>query len=251
MRFDGQVVLVTGASSGIGLSCAQRLLALGASVALVDCNPPSPELVEQLAATARIELVSADVGGAGEMERAVSRVVQRFGRLDAAINCAGIKGDLGPLVDQHDDALDALYAVNMRGIFLAMKYQLRQMMRARSGAIVNVSSIFGLRSAIDFSLYSATKHGVIGLTKGAALEVAGSGIRVNAVAPGPVATPFLGHDLSEAERFGPVVPMHRFADADEIAAAALWLCCSEASFVTGEVLSVDGGLSAQSKQGRP
>jgi NAD(P)-dependent dehydrogenase (short-subunit alcohol dehydrogenase family) len=238
MNFTGKTVLVTGASSGIGHSCAKRLLADQAFVILVD-RTQGPLSAEKSTLT-----VCGDVGAPGVMREAVERGCDRFGRLDAAINCAGIKGMLVPLIEQQDDALDDLYAVNVRGVFLAMKYELRRMMAQRAGAIVNVSSIFGLRAARSFALYSATKHAVAGLTKGAALEGAPSGVRVNAVAPGPVNTPFIGRILTESERHSPVTPLSRFAEPDEIANAILWLCSDAASFVTGEILSVDGGLNA-------
>ena len=179
---------------------------------------------------------------------AVALAVERFGGLDVAINSAGVKGDLVPLIEQEDEAFDGLYAVNARGIFLSLKYEMRQMIAQRSGAIVNVSSIFGIRSTQGFSLYSATKHAVAGLTKAAALEGAAFGVRVNAVAPGPVNTPFIGRVLSDAERFAPVAPLGRFAEPEEIAEAIFWLADDKASYVTGAVVPVDGGLSAQGRQ---
>ncbi|HWM67851.1 MAG TPA: SDR family oxidoreductase [Steroidobacteraceae bacterium] len=246
MNFSGKTVLLTGASSGIGLSCTQQLLEANASVILVD-RQPAPLAVSDLhGGPPRILSVTGDVADARIMSEAIERGCERFGRLDAAINCAGLKGLLVPLTEQSDEALDELYAVNVRGVFLAMKYELRRMIPQGRGAIVNVSSIYGLRSAQKFALYSATKHAVVGLTQGAALEVAACGIRINAVAPGPVNTPFLGRQLTERERVSPVTPLSRFAEPAEIAQAILWLCSDAASFVTGQVLSVDGGMSAQS-----
>jgi NAD(P)-dependent dehydrogenase (short-subunit alcohol dehydrogenase family) len=234
-------VLITGAASGIGLACAQRLFKEGANLLLVD---QSIAPVDPGKTTVRIQ---GDVGEVGVMAKAVELAIQHFRGLDVAINCAGVKGDLAPIVEQEDDALDRLFSVNTRGIFLSLKYEMRQMMAQRSGAIVNVSSIFGIRSTSGFGLYSATKHAVAGLTKAAALEGAAFGVRVNAVAPGPVATPFIGRTLSEAERNSPVAPIGRFADPEEIANAILWLVADEASYVTGAILPVDGGLSAEGR----
>jgi NAD(P)-dependent dehydrogenase (short-subunit alcohol dehydrogenase family) len=249
MEFSTKTVLITGASSGIGLCCARRLSQLGASLILVDRTPPASTGGHEEAWTGQTDKtvrVWGDVSVPGVMRRAVEEGREHFGRLDAAINCAGVKGVLGSLIEQADDALDQLYAVNVRGIFLSMKYELHVMAEQRCGSIVNVSSIYGLRSAQGFALYSATKHAVAGMTKGAALEVAGLGIRINAVAPGPVNTPFLDRKLSEAERLSPVTPLCRFAEPEEIANAILWLCSEEASYVTGAIMSVDGGMSAQS-----
>jgi NAD(P)-dependent dehydrogenase (short-subunit alcohol dehydrogenase family) len=249
MGFDKKTVLITGGSSGIGWSCARMLSKAGANVVILDRDKADLDELASIAthASSRDALLG-DVTDPAAVRASVEKACQLGGALDIAINCAGVTGRLLPLVDQDDEALDALFSVNVRGVYLAMKYQLRQMLQTGRGSIVNVASIFGLRSAPNFVLYSATKHAVAGLTKGAALEMAKSGIRVNAVAPGPVNTPFLGRTLSDEERLSsPVTPMFRFAEPDEIARAILWLCSDEASFVTGTVLPVDGGLAAQSR----
>lgn len=243
-HFSGKVVLVTGAGSGIGRSCTRLLLVGGARVVRVD---RSFDLDPMESKDDRVMSVQGDVSAPNVMREAVERCVARYGALDCAINSAGIKGSLVPLIEQEDGALDDLYAVNVRGIFLSMKYELTHMTAQRRGSIVNVSSIMGIRSTPGFSLYSATKHAVVGITKGAALEVAQSGVRVNAVAPGAVDTPFIGRELSEVDRqHSPVCPLYRFASAEEIAHSILWLSSDAASYVTGEILSVDGGLGAQS-----
>ena len=244
-HFRGKTALVTGAGSGIGRSCCQLLLSGGARMVRVDrsfASNPTESMDD------RVLSIRGDVSAPNVMREAVERCVAQFESLDLAINCAGVRGLLVPLIEQEDSGLDELYAVNVRGIFLSMKYELAHMTAQRKGSIVNVSSIMGIRSTTGFSLYSATKHAVVGITKGAALEVAQSGVRVNAVAPGAVDTPFIGRELSEAERrHSPVAPICRFATPEEIAHAILWLSSDAASYVTGEILSVDGGLSAQSQ----
>jgi NAD(P)-dependent dehydrogenase (short-subunit alcohol dehydrogenase family) len=234
--------LITGAGSGIGRACADMLAKSGARLVLLD-RDYGPYDGDQ--GVIRIE---GDISKRETAAGAVAVAVERFGGLDVAINSAGMRGDLVPLIEQEDEAFDGLYAVNARGIFLSLKYEMRQMIAQRSGAIVNVSSIFGIRSTQGFSLYSATKHAVAGLTKAAALEGAEFGVRVNAVAPGPVNTPFIGRVLSEAERLSPVAPLGRFAEPEEIAEAILWLADDRASYVTGAIVPVDGGLSAQGRQ---
>lgn len=247
MTFARKIAFVTGASSGIGLSCVRQLLDKGALVAAFDRNAVDPaQSSGQDAPAERLLRFRGDVSKAADIRSAIEQTTQHFGGLDLGFNCAGITGPLAPLEAQDDDAFDSTFAVNMRGIFLATKYEASAMMGREHAAIVNIASIFGYRSMDGFGLYGATKFGVMGLTQSAGIEFAAKGIRVNAVAPGPVKTPFVG-DLSEEEEQAASagIPMGRFAQPDEIARAMLWLASPEASYITGSVLSVDGGYGAQ------
>ncbi len=238
--FTNKRVLVTGAASGIGRACAELLAARGARLALLDRDG------------ARLAAVARDLGGrahvvdlaeSAAVGPAIAAAVSGLDGLDAAINAAGIEGPLGAVPDLADDAFDVLHAVNVRGLFLCLKAEIAAM---TSGAIVNLGSIYGLNGQPRFALYGATKHAVAGLTKAAALEVAARGIRINAVAPGPIATPLLDRATGgNPTRVVGNIPMRRLGRPDEVARAALWLASDESSFVTGHILSVDGGMIAQ------
>jgi NAD(P)-dependent dehydrogenase (short-subunit alcohol dehydrogenase family) len=195
---------------------------------------------------AETEFVRADVRHEDDMRELVDRTIDRFGRLDAAVNNAGTEGHLGPVTEQTADSYASTFDTNVLGTLLSMKHELRVMLAQCSGAIVNISSSYGHAGAPGASVYATSKHAVEGLTKSAALEVAGSGVRINAVAPGPTETGMLNRFIGNAERKGGLVstvPLRRVAQPDEIANAILFLC-SEASFTTGQVLPVDGGKSA-------
>jgi len=245
MTFAGKIAMVTGGASGIGESCVSLLLAQGASVIVFDRSEPAAEDRQTAIDPSRYQFIPGDVKSAVEIIAAVQRIVSKFGRLDIGINCAGINGPHRPLVEQDDDAMDEVLAVNVRGIFLSMKYQLRVMVQQGFGAIVNTASVFSSRTMEGFGIYSASKHAVAGLTKSAAVEMARLGIRVNAVAPGPIKTPFLGNLSEEQEREAAgTVPMLRFGLPIEAARAILWLVSDEASYLTGTIMSVDGGMGA-------
>ena len=233
-------VLITGAASGIGLACARRLAEDGPQLVLLgrtDVDEPAGD---------ETTCIRGAVSGAGVAD-CLAQAVLKFEGLDAAINCAGVKGDLIPTGDQEDDAHDARYTVNALGACLALKSELRQMIAQRFGAIVNVSSIFGIRSSSGFGLYGATKRAVAGLTKAAAFAAAKYGVRLNAVAPGPVDRPSFRDVFSVLERSSPVSPLGRFAEAEEIADAMFWMAGGEASSVTGAIAPVDCGLGAQER----
>jgi len=243
------VVLITGALTGIGRAAALAFAAEGSRIVV---SGRREEAGQALAAELRglgaeAEFVRADVRHEDDVLALVDRTVELFGRLDAAINTAGTEGQLGPVTEQSVDSYAATFDTNVLGTLLSMKHELRVMQAQGSGSIINISSTYGHLGARGASVYSASKHAVEGLTKSAALEVAGSGVRVNAVAPGPVETAMLNRFTGSAERKAGLVagvPLQRVGEPDEIANAIVFLASSRSSFTTGQVLSVDGGKSA-------
>ena len=248
--FEGQVALVTGASSGIGLATARAFAAHGASVTLADINADALRAAtDTLTAAGRQVLgVVCDVSDEDGVAALVERTVATFGRLDMAFNNAGIMIPPSDAADEPADHFDRVNAINLRGVWACMKHELRQMRAQGSGAIVNCSSLGGLVGLPGRASYHAAKHGVLGLTKSAALEYAPRGVRINAICPGTIDTPMVADmrakgelDMTEAIRNQPI---GRLGTADEIAAAVLWLCSPGASFVIGIALPVDGGYTA-------
>jgi NAD(P)-dependent dehydrogenase (short-subunit alcohol dehydrogenase family) len=245
---DGKAGLVTGAASGIGRACAIRFGQEGGAVVVSDLESSragGEETVRMIeAAGGSAEFFPCDVAHAEDNEALVARVVERFGRLDFAHNNAGI-GVHAPLADTSDEDFDRVIAVNLRGTFLGMKHQLRQMLSGGGGAIVNTSSNAGLRGIHLLGAYVASKHGIVGLTKTAAIEYANDGIRVNAVCPGAIMTPLMSDQPPERQQeiLSPQA-MDRFGDPAEVAAAVVWLCSDDASFVTGVSMPVDAGSVA-------
>jgi NAD(P)-dependent dehydrogenase (short-subunit alcohol dehydrogenase family) len=241
------VVLVTGALSGIGRATA---LAFARSKARLVISGRRADEGHALADTLRAlgaeaEFIEADVRFEDNVQSLVERTIARFGRLDIAVNAAGTEGESAPVVEQTIERYAAVFDANVLGTLLAMKHELRAMSAQRSGSIVNVSSTMGARGAAGASLYVASKHAVEGLTKSAALEAAAFGVRVNAVAPGPVQTPMLDRLTQTSERkaaFIDTVPLKRAGTPDEIAEAIVYV--ASASFMTGEVLRVNGGRTA-------
>ena len=243
----GKVALVLGASRGIGAATAHVLARAGAAVVL---SARDAHALEEVAGSIRAEgaealAVPADATDARSLEGLVRETLSRVGRLDLAFNNAGSGHQPTPLADLSVEDLDRSIAVNFRGLFLAMKFEIPAMLAGGGGAIVNMSSTAGLSGVRGMSAHSATKHALIGATRSAALDYASRGIRVNAVAPGPIRTERIAALTDEQrEPILRAVPMARIGLPEEIAAAVVWLCSEAASFVTGAVLTIDGGRLA-------
>jgi NAD(P)-dependent dehydrogenase (short-subunit alcohol dehydrogenase family) len=240
---SGSAALITGAASGIGRASALAFASAGASVALVDIDA---EGLADAAAAARAvgpraEVLVADVRDLGAVTGAVGRAVAAFGRLDAALNNAGVPGPYVPLDEYSEEDFMQILQVDLAGVWRCMRAEIRYMRSQRSGAIVNTSSMLGAAAMPDNGAYVAAKHGVHGLTRAAALELGGTGIRVNAIAPGVTRT---GMTSAVSDELLRAVPLGRIAEPEEIAAAAVWLCSPDASYITGSVLVADGGWLA-------
>jgi NAD(P)-dependent dehydrogenase (short-subunit alcohol dehydrogenase family) len=249
ISFENKVALVTGAGSGMGLATAKAFAESGASVTLADWNEKAVRsATEELAAQGHKALaIHCDVADDAQVEAMVEQTVATFGRLDAAYNNAGVQNIVAETADAPREDFDRVMAINLRGVWSCMKFELRQMRKQGSGAIVNCSSLGGLVGAPGRGTYHAAKHGVIGLTKSAALEYVSRGIRINAVCPGIINTPMVAGMLAtQAEAMKELmkdVPIGRLGRAEEIADAVLWLCSPAASFVIGHALAVDGGFT--------
>ncbi|MGA2414633.1 MAG: SDR family NAD(P)-dependent oxidoreductase [Candidatus Sulfotelmatobacter sp.] len=249
ISFENKVALVTGAASGLGLATAKAFAEAGASVVLADWNEKEVHAAaKDLASKGHKTLaIRCDVSDDAQVEAMVKQSVAAFGRLDAAYNNAGIQNVLAETADSPRDDYDRVMAINLRGVWSCMKFELQVMRKQGSGAIVNCSSLGGLIGGNQRGTYHAAKHGVIGFTKSAALEYAERGIRVNDVCPGLIRTPM--SDKMEAEGQGEAlkmmretfVPMKREGRPEEIANTVLFLCSDLASYITGQSISVDGG----------
>lgn len=245
--FAGKVALVTGAASGIGQASAHAFAAAGAAVAVVDLDATAAarvaRAIEACGGTARA--FGCDVSSPESVESTVSAVVSAFGRLDCAHNNAGISPRTGNTVDCRVDLWNAIVGVNLTGVFLCMKAEIPHIIASGGGAIVNTSSGAGINGIPNQPAYVAAKHGVVGLTKSAALEFVLDGVRVNAVCPGTTMTGMVRGGIEAGkyteEAMAALCPMKRIADPSEIAAAVVWLCSDAASFVNGAILPVDGG----------
>ncbi|MCJ2130475.1 glucose 1-dehydrogenase [Methylobacterium sp. E-045] len=249
-NFKGQVALVTGASAGIGLATVRAFAEAGASVVLSDIDEVAlrRETDALTAAGHEAIAVTCDVTDEAQVAALVGRTVATYGRLDMAFNNAGIAGPSGDLTDETAEAFDAVNGINLRGVWACMKHELVQMRAQGSGAIVNCSSLGGLVGQARRAAYHGTKHGVIGITKSAAMDYAPRGIRINAVCPGVIDTPMFSALLEKTPDAMKEVtrdqPIGRLGRPDELAASVLWLRSSAASFVIGVALPVDGGFVA-------
>jgi NAD(P)-dependent dehydrogenase (short-subunit alcohol dehydrogenase family) len=246
-RFKGQVALVTGGSSGIGRAAAVAFAAEGASVVVAARREAESEETVQLIRDAGGEAIAVrtDVTVASEVEALIDRAVETYGRLDCAFNNAGLGAGSGPIHEVEEDAWDRVVDTNLKGVWLCMKYQVPQMLSQGGGAIVNTSSDAGLIGWSGSAVYTASKWGVIGLTKSAALQYIAEGIRINAVCPGFIRTPMTeSRDPRAEERMIAATPAGRIGTVDEVVGAVLWLCSDEASFVVGHPLSMDGGTTS-------
>ena len=250
-EFDGKVALVTGGGSGIGRAAALAFAREGAKIVIADRNAQRGEKIVSTIRDAGgiASFRRTDVSVAAEIEALVDYTTKTYGRLDLAFNNAGIEGDVKPLIDQTEANFDAVMDINVKGVWLSMKYEIPRMLEQGGGAIVNSSSVAGVTGFPGIGIYAASKHAVIGLTKTAALEYCAQGIRINAVNPAAIDTEMIDrladglntkkNDLSALH------PLGRIGRVEEVAEAVLWLCSDRASFVTGHSLMVDGGFTAR------
>ncbi|MGB6489092.1 MAG: glucose 1-dehydrogenase [Steroidobacteraceae bacterium] len=245
------VVLVTGALTGIGRATALAFARDGSRIVVSGRHEDKGQALaaELRALGAEAEFVRADVRNEGEVRNLIDRTVERFGRLDVAVNNAGTEGELGPIVEQSAANYESIFAVNVLGTLLSLKHEMRVMLAQGSGSIINLSSIGGQVGFAGAAIYAASKHAVEGLTKSAALEGARAGVRVNAVAPGPTETQmldrFVGRSDEAKARFVATIPSGRASTTDEIAHTIVFLASDKARSLTGQSIAVDGAYTAQ------
>lgn len=250
-KLKGKVILVTGGGSGIGRASAIMLAQAGGKVTVSDIGEKGGQetvtMIRQAGGEATF--IKADVTQPNQVESLVNQIMEQYGQLDCAVNSAGIFGKVAPLVDQEVEDFDLTVGINLKGVFLCMKYEIAAMLKKGSGSIVNIASVQGLVSGAGSSIYSASKHGVVGMTKGAALDNARTGIRVNAICPGTIETP-LAHEYYTSRGLplpndNSRIPIGRVGRPEELAEAVKWLCSPASSYVTGISLPVDGAITAQ------
>jgi NAD(P)-dependent dehydrogenase (short-subunit alcohol dehydrogenase family) len=245
---EGKIALITGASSGIGRGAAVIFAGYGARLALADIDVEGGEETAREVRKAGGEaiFIKTDVAHAAEVEALVKQTVAYYGRLDCAFNNAGIDGVMGRTAEYTEENWDQVIGVNLRGVWLCMKYEIPQMLSQGGGSIVNTSSGAGLTGVVGLPAYVASKHGVIGLTRAAALEYAKESIRINVICPGAIRTPMIEQIISQglATERGLAAPLGRLGIAEEVGEAAAWLLSPRASFMNGHAMSVDGGTSA-------
>jgi NAD(P)-dependent dehydrogenase (short-subunit alcohol dehydrogenase family) len=249
----GKVAIVTGGTSGIGRDTAVLFAKSGAKVVVAGRREAEGKETIALIHSAGGDgfFLKTDVSQAAEVSRLVQKTVEKFGRLDIAFNNAGIEGALTPIAEQAEEDWDRTIDINLKGVWLCLKYEIQQMLKqGGGGAIVNMASVAGLIGSSGFATYCASKHGVVGLTKSAALETARNGIRINVVCPAVIETP-MGERIFGGPEIRPYAvslhPIGRFGKPMEIAEAVLWMCSDRASFMTGQSLVLDGGFLAGPK----
>jgi NAD(P)-dependent dehydrogenase (short-subunit alcohol dehydrogenase family) len=248
-NFSGKVVLVSGGSSGIGRATAIMFARHGAKVVIGDVDPKGEETVEVIKGEkGEATFVRTDVSNSQQVQNLVAAALKTYGGLHCAFNNAGVLPPMAMLAETEEATFDQTFAIDVKGVFLAMKYQIQQMLKTSGGVIVNNASIAGMIAEKGISAYVAAKHAVIGLTKAAAVEYANQGIRINAIAPGLVQTPMTKHwydDQPTHDFFTANTPLGRFAQPEEIANMVLFLCSERASFVAGQTFPIDGGYTAR------
>ena len=246
-QFTGKVALVTGGSTGMGRAAALAFAREGANIVVADTNIQDGEETARRIKGTGIEalFVPTDVSQATAVETLINTTIATYGRLDYAFNNAGINEEHGPLTDCTEAQWDRIISINLKGIWLCMKYEIPHMLKLGKGSIVNTASVVGLTGGRGFPAYVASKHGIIGLTKATALDYGKDGIRVNAVCPGTIYTPMyerrVGNDPETTARIISEIPLRRLGQPEDIAEAVIWLCSDASSFVTGHALVIDGG----------
>lgn len=246
---ENKVALVTGGGSGMGRAAALEFAKKGAAVAVIDISVENgKETVSMIKNSNKAVFLKCDVSQANEVKAMIEQVIATYGHLDYAFNNAGIEGVAAPIVDLDEQIWNRVISINLTGVLLCMKYEIPHMIKQGGGAIVNTSSVGGIRGFPHHSAYVAAKHGVVGLSKTAALECGMNNIRVNAICPGAILTPMLERHMKNVPGLREIYlsqPMGRIADASEIGKAVVWLCSEEASFMTGQAIAIDGGWTAK------
>jgi NAD(P)-dependent dehydrogenase (short-subunit alcohol dehydrogenase family) len=250
MSVENKVAMITGAGSGIGRASALKLAQAGAKLALSDVNVDGGEETVRMveAQGGEATFVRCDVSNSNSVKAMIDQIVAHYGGFDIALNNAGVGGEMAAVDRQSEDVWDQVININLKGVWLCMKYEIPQLLNRRGGSIINVASVAGLIGVRGNSIYAASKHGVVGLTKSVALEYAKLGIRVNAICPGFTETPMVSDLVDAVPEMGPRVqnasPMRRLGRVEEIADAVLYLAGDTSSFVNGICLPLDGGLTA-------
>ena len=253
-RLKDKVALITGGAAGIGLETARLFLGVGARVALVDLDDDDlSDAARDLGNPDDLLTIAADVSSVEDSKRYVAQTVEAFGRIDVFFNNAGIEGKVAPLVDQKIEDFDRVLAVNVRGAFLGLQHVLPVMIGQKSGSVINMSSIAGLKGGPNVAPYITSKHAVVGLTRAAAIEAAGHNVRVNSVHPSPVNTRMMrsleegfnpGHGEEVKQQLADTIPLGRYGESLDIANLVLFLASDESAFITGAQYPVDGGMAA-------
>lgn len=249
--FEDKVILITGAASGIGRETAVQLAKEGATLFLSDIDEAGGQETLDMVTAKGTEATffAADVAQAAQVEAMVASCVEEYGRIDGAFNNAGIEGGSGRMADITEADFDRVMGINVKGVWLCMKYQIPQMIAQGGGSIVNTASVAGLVGSHSLSVYGASKHAVVGLSRSAAVEYVRKGVRVNAVCPAVIRTPMVERGFKDNPRFVEATlqanPMRRLGEADEVAKAVMWLLSDASSFTNGATITVDGGFTAQ------